>query len=146
MTLGALSGGLVLLVRTEAAISHNYREAIRLRYAAEAGLEIGLGRLRALGDWSGLLPNRPNAWSVIARGQLSDLVGVPADASDVVTISVSDDPADPDGDPASDSNGRILIRAAAVGGRGGRAEALAVAGRAETPRNSAVRLLARQEP
>ena len=144
--LGALSGGLVLLVRTEAAISRNYQETVRLRYVAEAGVELGILSLREQPDWSRLLEPGPGAWSVIARGRLSDLVGVPARGGDVVIVAVRDDPDDADGDPSSDSNSRGLVRADAIGRRGARAEVQAVVGRGDDPLDPPIRLIAWQAP
>jgi len=80
--------------------------------AAVAGL---LGARGAGGDDAG----RGLTWTLVAHGDLASWVGLPSGFGPwLVAVWAADDPADADGDPLVDSNGALVLHAAAYGPRG----------------------------
>ena len=65
----ALGVSLAVMTSTEIRIAANYANAIEARYAAEAGLEIGMQELRAHADWNAILAG--GSVSAFADGQPS---------------------------------------------------------------------------
>jgi hypothetical protein len=82
-------------------------------------------------------------WQLFAHAPLSALASDGVIASPVyVAAWIADDPFDKDGDPAADTNGRLLVRAQAFGAGGARRTVEAVVGRAAP---AGVRLLSWRE-
>lgn len=150
MALASLSAGLVLMTGTEEAIAAQHHASIRLRYAAEAGIELGIGRLRRANDWSQVLtppemgtlppPGPGSSWRLLEEHRLSELTSPARDTGERVRTWVSDDE-EPDGDPARDHNQRLLLQAEATGTRGTRQVVRAVVSRATDGSTSVMRLL-----
>ena len=87
----AIGAGAALNTTTEATIAANHRDAIQTLYAAEAGIELAISRLRTTGDWSAAAPNP--AGTVLVQGPLADLLQISAvDPRFVVAASVFPDP------------------------------------------------------
>jgi len=88
----AIAAGITLSTMTEATIAANHRDAIQALYAAEAGIELTISRLRTMPDWS------PTAIQAVGtpfvQGALVDLLqGAAPDPRVTVAVSVSPDPA-----------------------------------------------------
>ena len=84
----ALGAGVAVTTMTEVTIAANHRDGIQSLYAAEAGIELALNRLRAVGDWRTVLNGR-DAVTLIDES-LADLLqseSVDAWSSVVVTVS-----------------------------------------------------------
>ena len=76
------------------------------------------GFLRARGA-GGDDAGRGLTWTLVAHGDLASWVGLPPGFGPwLVAVWVADDPADADGDPQVDSNGALVLHAAAYGPRG----------------------------
>ena len=141
MVLGSMSAGLVLMIGTEGQISRHYLAHTRLRYAAEAGLELGMERLRRLDDWSQVLVSAPSVggpvrtpkgaptWRLLAQHRLGALAGRGHDLGETIDVWIADDD-DRDGDPSRDTNGQLIVRAEARGVDAGRYAVRAHIGRA----------------
>lgn len=87
------------------------------------------------------------SWRLFAHGPVTDLVpGRVADAPVYLAAWIADDPSDGDGDPSTDANGRLMIRATAFGVGGARRSVEAIVVRIGAPgsagRPSAVKLMA----
>lgn len=86
----ALSGGLTLTTMTESSIAANERDGIQTLYAAEAGIELAISRLRTIPDWSTVVPTGTTTF-VVTR--LADVVQSSAvDSRFGTTVTVSPDP------------------------------------------------------
>jgi len=90
------------------------------------------------------------SWRLFAHGPVTDLVpGRVADAPVYLAAWIADDPSDADGDPSSDANGRLMIRATAFGPGGARRSVEATVVRIGAPgsagRPSAVKMIAWRE-
>jgi type IV pilus assembly PilX-like protein len=48
----AIGAGIVLNTMTETTVAANHRDAVQALYAAEAGIELTISRLRGTADWS----------------------------------------------------------------------------------------------
>jgi hypothetical protein len=105
----AISGSVALNSMTETTIAANHRDALQTLYAAEAGIDLSMMRLRTTTDWSGLAPD-PGG-TVFIQGSLVDLLQVAAlDPRLNVTAWVFPDP---NGDPDV-----LMVHAVASGGGG----------------------------
>jgi Tfp pilus assembly protein PilX len=90
------------------------------------------------------------SWRLFAHGAVTDLVpGRVADTPVYLAAWIADDPSDGDGDPSTDGNGRLMIRATAFGVGGARRSVEATVVRAGPPgsagRPSAVKMIAWRE-
>ena len=104
----AIGGSAALNMMTETTIASNHRDALQALYAAEAGVDLAISRLRPIADWRAAAPD-PRGTTVV-QGSLVDLVQVTGvDPRLNVTASVFPDP---NGDPD------VLI-VQAVASRGG---------------------------
>lgn len=132
--LGALGAGLAIVVSTESAIAQNFHAATRLRYASDAALELATYTLTNEPDWGVVLRlDRPAtdprvaseapgaAWRLVLERSLLDVVARGDERGELLAAWVVDDPEDADGDESADSNGRLALRAVAIGLAGGRA-------------------------
>lgn len=68
----AMAAGMTLSTMTETTIAANHRDSIQALYAAEAGIELTISRLRTMSDWSpsviqGIGPS-------VTAGALADLL------------------------------------------------------------------------
>ena len=91
----ALGAGVAVTTMTEVAIAANHRDGIQALYAAEAGIELALNRLRATDDWRTLLNGRDDV--TLIEGGLADLLhSGSVDARSGVIVSVSPDPGEDD--------------------------------------------------
>src|SRR5262245_42107716 len=105
----AMSGTAVLNTMTETTIAANHRDAIQALYAAEAGIELSISRLRMTADWSAAAPH-PGG-TLLVQGTLADLLQVrTVDPRLGVVTSVFPDPS---GDPD-----RLIVQAVATGASG----------------------------
>jgi hypothetical protein len=90
----ALSGGLTLTTMTESSIAANQRDGIQTLYAAEAGIDLAVSRLRTVPDWRTIVATGA-ATLVVAR--LADVAQSSSlDSRFGTTVTVSPDP---DGNP-----------------------------------------------
>ena len=86
----ALSGGLTLTTMTESSIAANHRDGLQTLYAAEAGIELAISRLRTIADWSTVVATGTTTL-VVAR--LADVAQTSAlDSRFGTTVTVSPDP------------------------------------------------------
>jgi len=83
----SLGAGMTLATMTETTIAANYRDGLQALYAAEAGMELAISRLRTVADW------RAVAGTTVLHGNLADLLqsGSISAAIDVA-VSASADP------------------------------------------------------
>jgi hypothetical protein len=90
----ALSAGLTLTTMTESSIAANQRDGLQTLYAAEAGIELAISRLRTTPDWGAVLT--AGAATTLLVAHLADVVQSAAvDSRFTITVVVS---ADPNGD------------------------------------------------
>jgi len=105
----AISGSVALNTMTETTIAANHRDALQTLYAAEAGIDLSIVRLRIATDWSVVAPD-PRG-TVFMQGSLVDLLQVAGlDPRLQVTAWVFPDP---NGDPDV-----LILQAVASGGGG----------------------------
>jgi hypothetical protein len=122
----AMSGTAVLNTMTETTIAANHRDAIQALYAAEAGIELSISRLRMTADWSAAAPD-PGG-TLLVRGTLADLLQIRKDPRLSVVTSVFPDP---------DGNPDTLIVQAVASGAGGLRRSVQVTLRRAPPAESA---------
>ena len=85
----ALGAGVTLTTMTETTVAANHRDGLQALYAAEAGVDLAISRLRGVADW------RPvaNAGAPFLQGRLADLLqSSDVDSAIGVTVLVSPDP------------------------------------------------------
>jgi hypothetical protein len=137
----ALSMGLVILTNVESAVSGNFRRSVEVLQAADAGVELAIGRL-PIADWGGILAGdeppctTPDGAPVAPTGfyptdrwgpnspvwRLYLCLQRPAPAfSQTIAIWLADDASESDDDPFLDTNGRVTVRAEAFGAAGSHA-------------------------
>jgi hypothetical protein len=105
----AISGSVALNTMTETTIAANHRDALQTLYAAEAGIDLSIMRLRIATDWSVVAPD-PRG-TVFMQGSLVDLLQVAGlDPRLHLTTWVFPDP---NGDPDV-----LIVQAVASGGGG----------------------------
>ena len=105
----ALGAGMTLTAVTEMAISANHRDGIQMLYAAEAGIDLAVSRLRATEDWRAAT-TAPNGTAFL-QGHLADFVPSGAvDSRIELTVSVSPDP---------DGNADVLVLQSRAGAPAG---------------------------
>ena len=68
----ALGAGVTLTTMTETAIAANHRDGIQMLYAAEAGIDLAISRLRATPDWRAV--TTAGNGTVFLQGSLADLL------------------------------------------------------------------------
>src|SRR5258705_1901159 len=68
----ALGAGVAVPTMTDVTIAANHRDGIEALYAAEAGIELALNRLRAADDWRTVLNGRDGV--TLIDGGLADLL------------------------------------------------------------------------
>ena len=91
----ALGAGVAVTTMTEVTIAANHRDGIQALYAAEAGIELALDRLRAADDWRTVLNGR-DAVTLIEGGLADLLQSASVDARSGVIVTVSRDPGEDD--------------------------------------------------
>ena len=105
----AIGASVALNTMTETTIAASHRDALQTLYAAEAGLDLSISRLRTTADWAAAAPD-PGGTTLV-QGPLADLLQVTTvDPRLNVTARVIPDP---NGDPD------VLIVQAAASGAGG---------------------------
>ncbi len=87
----ALGGGLVLTTMTETTIAANYRDGMQVLYAAEAGLDLAVDRLRSTEDW-GPLVNARDGTALVAGPVAGVLQATDVDSRLTVSVLVLPDP------------------------------------------------------
>jgi hypothetical protein len=88
----ALGAGVAVTTMTETTIAANHRDGIQALYAAEAGIELAVNRLRTVDDWRTLVTGRDAVMMV--DGRLADLLqSGTVDSRIVVVVTASPDPA-----------------------------------------------------
>jgi hypothetical protein len=91
----ALGAGVTVTTMTEMTIAANHRDGIQALYAAEAGIELALNRLRAADDWRAVLDGRDEV--TLIDGGLGDLLQRGSvDARSGVIVTVSRNPGEDD--------------------------------------------------
>ena len=105
----AISGTAVLNTMTETTIAANHRDAIQALYAAEAGIELSISRLRMTADWSAAAPD-PGG-TLLVQGTLAGLLQV-ATVDPRLSVIASVFP-DPDGNPDT-----LIVQVVATGAGG----------------------------
>lgn len=142
MLVTTVAGGLSLASHSEAQIAAAHRRTLQLGYTAETAAARVVAALGDVTDWR-MVPG------TFATGEMSPAADIDASTASinrslaarfplgadtprwrVVTAShgagdrwvvwVADDPADGDGNPDEDTNGRIMVRAEAAGAAGAR--------------------------
>jgi hypothetical protein len=105
----AVGGSVALNTMTETTIAANHRDALQALYAAEAGIDLSISRLRMMEDWTAAAPD-PRGTTLV-QGPLADLLQATAlDPRLNVTASVIPDP---NGDPNV-----LIVQAVASGAAG----------------------------
>ena len=119
----AIGGSVALNTMTETTIAANHRDALQALYAAEAGIDLSISRLRMLEDWTAAAPD-PSGTTLV-QGPLADLLQVTTvDPRLNVTAWVIPDP---NGDPD------VLTVQAVASGAGGIRRGIQVAIRRAPP-------------
>lgn len=141
MLAASLAGGLALSSRTERLIAAAHRRAAQAGYLAESAAERVVVALEAESDWrdvpgtfvvgdteaSAEIEARTEALNRSLAGRFPMAADTPrwrvaATATEGVqgtaVVWVADDPADRDGRPGEDSNGRLMVRAEVRGAAG----------------------------
>ena len=91
LTMVALSAGLTLLTTTESMIAVNHRDGLQTLYAAEAGIDLAISRLRTTPDWTGVATATGGTAFLAAR--LADVSQIAAiDPRFMITVAVLPDP------------------------------------------------------
>lgn len=106
----ALSAGLTLTTMTESSIAANHRDGLQTLYAAEAGIELAISRLRTTPDWGAVVA--AGATTPLLGARLTDVASTAIDARFTFTVAVSPDP---NGD-----RDVLLLQSTAVGPGGNR--------------------------
>jgi len=70
----AIGGSVALNTMTETTIAANHRDALQTLYAAEAGIDLSISRLRVMADWTAAAPD-PRGTTLV-QGSLADLLQV----------------------------------------------------------------------
>src|SRR5262245_40692369 len=70
----AIGGSAALNVMTETTIAANHRDALQALYAAEAGIDLAISRLRIVDDWTAAAPDASG--TTLVQGRLTDLLQV----------------------------------------------------------------------
>jgi hypothetical protein len=105
----AIGGSAALNMMTETTIAASHRDSLQTLYAAEAGIDLSISRLRMMPDWTAAAPD-PRGTTLV-QGPLADLLQVTTvDPRLNVTTWVVPDP---NGDPD------VLIVQAVASGTGG---------------------------
>ena len=87
----ALGAGVAMTTLTEGSIAANHRDGIQALYAAEAGIDLAVSRLRTVADWRTVVRRRDPV--LLLDGRLVDLLqGGAVDSRVAVTVTVSRDP------------------------------------------------------
>jgi hypothetical protein len=133
MVAGSMAGGLALASQAERQIAAAHRRAVQLGYAAESITEQAVAAVEAQVDWAGA-PGTFVAGSIVVTPDVDArtvslnrslaarfpfgpdtpawrLVATTVEGDRVSAVWIADDPADRDGDPGQDSNGRLMVRA-----------------------------------
>jgi hypothetical protein len=105
----AIGGSAALNTMTETTIAANHRDALQTLYAAEAGIDLSIMRLRMTTDWSAVASD-PRG-TILMQGSLVDLLQV-AGLDPRLTVTAWVFP-DPNGDPDV-----VIVQAVASGGGG----------------------------
>lgn len=150
--LGVLTAGIWMTVNVNARSGGNWEQAVRARQMAEGGVAHAVGILAGpleTTSYDELLrgpdgePGTDDDGRVTGRGLSSD-EEIPEGGRNLgsgsYAVLVVDDPADGDGDPLTDSNGRVLVRSTGTTPRGGSAVVEAVVGGGPTPAGAGVRV------
>ena len=91
----ALGAGVAVTTMTETAIAVNHRDGIQALYAAEAGVELAVNRLRTVADWRTVVNGRDAV--PLVDGRLADLLqSGSVDSRISVVVSASADAAGDD--------------------------------------------------
>jgi hypothetical protein len=111
MMVVALSAGVALTTMTESAIAANHRDGLQTLYAAEAGIELAISRLRATRDWAAMATSPGGTTLLLAR--LADATQSSAiDPRFTMSVTAS---RDPNGDPDV-----LVLQSSAIGPGGSR--------------------------
>jgi hypothetical protein len=87
----ALGAGLTLTTMTESSIAANHRDGLQTLYAAEAGIELAISRLRTTPDWGAVFT--AGAATTLLVEHLADVVqNTAVDSRFTITVTVSPDP------------------------------------------------------
>lgn len=105
----AIGGSAALNMMTETTIASNHRDALQTLYAAEAGIDLAISRLRPIVDWRAAAPD-PRGTTLV-QGSLADLLQVNG-VDPRLNVDAWVFP-DPNGDPDV-----LLVQAVASGGGG----------------------------
>jgi hypothetical protein len=126
----ALSGGLTLTTMSESTIAANQRDGIQTLYAAEAGIELAVSRLRAMPDWSTVVAG---GTTNLVEARLADVVQSSAlDSRFGTTVTVSPDP---------NGNPDVLVLQSVATGPGGNRRSVEVTVLRLPPDSSGVRAI-----
>jgi hypothetical protein len=105
----ALGAGLTLTTMTESSIAANHRDGVQTLYAAEAGIELAISRLRTTPDWDAVV--RAGSSTPFVAVRLADLAQSSAiDPRFTMVVTVAPDP---NGHPD------VLVLQSSAGGPGG---------------------------
>ena len=103
----AIGASAALNMMTETTIAANHRDALQVLYSAEAGIDLGISRLRTIDDWRAAAPDPQG--TMLVQGSLTDLLQLTGvDPRLRVTMWVFPDP---NGDPDV-----LIVQAVASGG------------------------------
>jgi hypothetical protein len=86
----ALSAGVTLTTMTESSIAANHRDGLQTLYAAEAGIELAISRLRTTPDWGAVVTDGANTLLVAPLAEVVQSTAI--DSRFTITVTVSPDP------------------------------------------------------
>jgi len=94
---------------------------VTLPFGGTFDLDAASADLEAESTASGTFGTNTPRWQLMAWGRLADLAAPGAiNSLQYVAVWIADDPADADGDPLADENGRVTLHAEALGPGGAR--------------------------
>jgi hypothetical protein len=150
VAIAILLGGVFVFADLSAKSVRNRERAIRATHVAEAGINHGLGLLRGslrMHSFTRILRGSDNqtgtaaqqaddsvfvGWGLAAQDQIPWPAGQTYQGH-TYRVTVADDPADTDGDPKADMNGRIRLWCRATTTEGATAEVFAIVGATPMP-------------
>jgi hypothetical protein len=139
--LAAAAAAAALTARTETLIAASYARGAEGLYAAQGGLTVAVARLGDAPDWTPALA----AGSLFSEPLSGWLPEGRIESRFLVTVRITDDPADNDGDPRADSNGVVVVHSSALGPGGSRRAVRGLVQRGGDAAGEAARLLAVHE-
>ena len=123
--LAAAAAAAALTARADTLIAGHHARGLEAIYVAEGGLEAAVAALGDIADWSAVLGGDPLLSAPAAAWLPSGRI----ESRFTVSVTVTDDAADNDGNPRADANGVVIVHSLARGPAGERRAVRGVVGR-----------------